>query len=108
MATQEGNRDTSDKNSKPLTTALTQIERTHGKGAIMWMGGDGMRVEIESISTGAINLDAAIGIDVTENWGSTVGATPRCQHLPGIGEGTQPIVEINGAIECVDQVEISI
>ena len=88
MATQEGNRDTSDKNSKPLTTALTQIERTHGKGAILWMGGDGMRVEIESISTGAINLDAAIGIGgiprgrITEIYGpESSGKTTLCLHV---------------------------
>ena len=62
MATLEGNRNLSDKKTKALTTALTQIERSYGKGAIMWMGDDGMRVEIDSIPTGAINLDAAIGI----------------------------------------------
>jgi recombination protein RecA len=88
MATQEGNRDMSDKNSKALTTALTQIERAHGKGAIMWMGGDGMRVEIESISTGAINLDAAIGIGgiprgrITEIYGpESSGKTTLCLHV---------------------------
>ncbi len=47
---------------KDLKTALTQIERAHGKGAIMRMGVDGARVEIPAIPTGAINLDAAIGI----------------------------------------------
>ena len=62
MATIELNSDRSGKEGEALTTAITQIERAHGKGAIMWMGDDGMRVEIESIPTGAINLDAAIGI----------------------------------------------
>ena len=62
MATLEVNRDLSDKKTKALTTALTQIERSYGKGAIMWMGDDAMRVEIDVIPTGAINLDAAIGI----------------------------------------------
>jgi recombination protein RecA len=47
---------------KALDTALTQIERSYGKGAIMRMGADGLRTSIEAISTGAINLDAAIGI----------------------------------------------
>ena len=88
MATQEGNRDTSDKNSKPLTTALTQIERAHGKGAIMWMGDDGMRLEIEATPTGAINLDAAIGIGgiprgrITEIYGpESSGKTTLCLHV---------------------------
>lgn len=46
---------------KALDTALTQIERSYGKGAIMRMG-EGGRAAIEAISTGALNLDAAIGI----------------------------------------------
>ena len=47
---------------KALDTALTQIERSYGKGAIMRMGEDGGPAAIEAISTGALNLDAAIGI----------------------------------------------
>jgi recombination protein RecA len=47
---------------KALDTALTQIERSYGKGAIMRMGEDGGPAAIEAIPTGAINLDAAIGI----------------------------------------------
>ena len=38
--------------SKALENALTQIERAHGKGAIMKMGSDSSRIQIESISTG--------------------------------------------------------
>jgi recombination protein RecA len=58
MATAE----TTDKKNKALSTALTQIERAYGKGAIMRMGTDGAKVQMECISTGALNLDAAIGI----------------------------------------------
>jgi recombination protein RecA len=47
---------------KALDTALTQIERSYGKGAIMRMGVDGPPISVPAISTGAINLDAAIGI----------------------------------------------
>ena len=49
-------------NQKALDTALTQIERSYGKGAIMRMGEDSFASSIEAIPTGAINLDAAIGI----------------------------------------------
>ena len=49
-------------NQKALDTALTQIERSYGKGAIMRMGEDSFSSSIEAIPTGAINLDAAIGI----------------------------------------------
>ena len=49
-------------NQKALDTAITQIERSYGKGAIMRMGEDSFANSIEAIPTGAINLDAAIGI----------------------------------------------
>ncbi len=51
-----------DQKQKDLSTAISQIERAYGKGAIMKMGTEGAKVAIEAISTGAINLDAAIGI----------------------------------------------
>jgi recombination protein RecA len=47
---------------KALDTALSQIQRSYGKGAIMRMGDGDPAAKIESISTGALNLDAAIGI----------------------------------------------
>jgi len=89
MATlDEVHRNLSDKKMKDLTTALTQIERAHGKGSIMWMGDDAMRVEIDCISTGAINLDAAIGIGgiprgrITEIYGpESSGKTTLCLHV---------------------------
>src|SRR2546425_2388311 len=52
----------SDDRRKALNLAITQIEKTCGKGAIMRMGADAPRVRVEVIPTGAINLDAAIGI----------------------------------------------
>jgi len=88
MTTLEVNRDLSDKKTKALTTALTQIERSYGKGAIMWMGDDAMRVEIDVIPTGAINLDAATGIGgiprgrITEIFGpESSGKTTLCLHI---------------------------
>jgi recombination protein RecA len=51
-----------DQKTKALDTALTQIERSYGKGAIMRMGDGSFRATIEAIPTGALNLDAAIGI----------------------------------------------
>ncbi len=88
MATIELKSDGSDQKTKALTTAITQIERSHGKGAIMWMGDDGMKVEIETIGTGAINLDSAIGIGgiprgrITEIYGpESSGKTTLCLHV---------------------------
>jgi len=46
---------------KALTTALAQIEKQHGKGAVMRLG-DETRAPIEVIPTGSIALDVALGI----------------------------------------------
>src|SRR5438876_259756 len=51
-----------DDRKKALALAITQIEKTCGKGSIMRMGADTPQVRVAGISTGAINLDAAIGI----------------------------------------------
>ncbi|OGU09779.1 MAG: recombinase RecA [Gemmatimonadetes bacterium RBG_16_66_8] len=51
-----------DERRKALNLAITQIEKTCGKGSIMRMGSESPRVRVDAISTGAINLDAAIGI----------------------------------------------
>ncbi len=73
---------------KDLKTALKQIERAHGKGAIMRMGVDGPRAEVAAISTGAMNLDAAIGIGgvprgrITEIYGpESSGKTTICLQV---------------------------
>ena len=49
-----------DKN-KALDAALSQIERAFGKGSIMKLGAS-TALEIESISTGSLGLDIALGI----------------------------------------------
>ena len=46
---------------KALDAALSQIDRQFGKGAIMRLGSE-ERAPIESISSGSIALDAALGI----------------------------------------------
>ena len=46
---------------KALEAALSQIERAYGKGSIMKLG-EGSVTEIESISTGSLGLDIALGI----------------------------------------------
>lgn len=46
---------------KALETALLQIEKNFGKGAVMRLGENGA-LNVEAISTGSISLDAATGI----------------------------------------------
>lgn len=48
--------------SKALSAALTQIERQFGKGSIMRMGDAGDVHDIDSISTGSLGLDIALGV----------------------------------------------
>ena len=47
--------------AKALSTALAQIEKQFGKGAVMRMG-QGQNLNIEHISTGSLSLDIALGI----------------------------------------------
>ena len=46
---------------KALETAMAQIEKAYGKGAIMRLG-DHSGVVVESIPTGSLSLDLALGI----------------------------------------------
>ena len=72
---------------KAVELALGQIERQHGKGAIMRLG-SGSNVPAEVISTGALSLDAALGIGgiprgrVTEIYGPEAsGKTTLSLHI---------------------------
>ena len=46
---------------RALETALSQIERSYGKGAIMRLG-DNLGVNVDAIPTGSLSLDLALGI----------------------------------------------
>ncbi|MCL6229671.1 recombinase RecA [Bartonella bilalgolemii] len=48
--------------TKALESALSQIERSFGKGSIMRLGQKEQVVEIETVSTGSLSLDIALGI----------------------------------------------
>ena len=76
-----------DDKKKALNLAIAQIEKSCGKGSIMRLGAD-QKVRVESISTGAINLDAAIGVGgiprgrITEIYGpESSGKTTLCLHV---------------------------
>ena len=47
---------------KALEHALTQIEKLHGKGSIMRLGKNSKAMDIETIPTGSLSLDIALGI----------------------------------------------
>ena len=72
---------------KALSLAIAQIEKSCGKGSIMRMDAR-EKVRVEAVPTGAINLDAAIGVGgiprgrVTEIYGpESSGKTTLCLHV---------------------------
>ncbi|EJM98119.1 recombinase RecA [Phyllobacterium sp. YR531] len=48
--------------TKALDAALSQIERSFGKGSIMRLGRNEQVVEIETVPTGSLSLDIALGV----------------------------------------------
>lgn len=100
----------SDKN-KALDTVLGQIERQFGKGSIMKLGDDTTRLNIESISTGAIELDIALGIGgvprgrVVEIYGpESSGKTTVALHIIAEAQkngGTAAFVDAEHALDPV-------
>src|ERR671933_243576 len=82
-----------DDKKKALNLAIAQIDKSCGKGSIMKMGSDS-KVKVESIPTGAINLDAAIGVGgiprgrITEIYGpESSGKTTLCLHVVANAQG---------------------
>ena len=47
---------------KALDAALAQIEKAYGKGSVMKLGDSGANLNIESIPTGSLSLDIALGL----------------------------------------------
>jgi len=78
---------TKDARQRAITSAVDQIEKQFGKGAIMRLN-DTAVVPVEAISTGSLSLDYAIGIGgiprgrVTEIYGpESSGKTTICLHV---------------------------
>ena len=51
-----------DEKLKALDAAIAQIEKDYGKGAIMKLGDESAKLNIETISTGSLSLDIALGL----------------------------------------------
>ena len=94
---------------KALNLAIAQIEKSCGKGSIMRMGAESARVRVEAISTGAINLDAAIGVGgiprgrVTEVYGpESSGKTTLCLHVVANAQRTGGVAAFIDAEHALD------
>jgi recombination protein RecA len=106
-ATQEDRRQEDKK--KALGLAIAQIEKNHGKGAIMKMGANAPRVRVDAIPTGAINLDAAIGVGgiprgrVTEIYGpESSGKTTLSLHVVANAQKTGGVAAYIDAEHALD------
>ncbi|CAN5687100.1 recombinase RecA [soil metagenome] len=99
----------SDDKKKALNVAISQIEKAHGKGSIMRLGIDGAKVRVPAIPTGAINLDAAIGIGgiprgrISEIYGpESSGKTTLCLHVIANAQRTGGIAAFVDAEHALD------
>jgi recombination protein RecA len=79
--------DEKESKAQALKIAIDQIEKQHGKGALMRLG-EGPIQQVETISTSSISLDAALGIGgiprgrVIEIFGpESSGKTTLCLHI---------------------------
>ena len=77
-----------DGKKRALDLALTQIEKSFGKGAIMKLGGTDVQADIPAIPTGSLGLDLALGVGglprgrVVEIFGpESSGKTTLCLHV---------------------------
>ena len=93
---------------KALALAVAQIEKNCGKGSIMRLGMD-TRVKVDAIPTGAINLDAAIGVGgvprgrVTEIYGpESSGKTTLCLHVVANAQKTGGVAAFIDAEHALD------
>lgn len=104
MAEQDSNK------QKALDAALAQIEKAFGKGSIMKLAG-GEQVQMESISTGSLGLDVALGIGglprgrIIEIYGpESSGKTTMALHVMAEAQkmgGTCAIVDAEHALDPV-------
>ncbi len=88
--------------------AISQIERQHGKGAIMRLGADSV-IDVQTISTGSIGLDIAVGVGglprgrVIEIYGpESSGKTTLASHVVAEAQKTGGIAGFIDAEHAVD------
>ncbi len=107
---------TKDKNSA-LKTAMSQLEKQFGVGTIMRFG-DKPKVKVGAIPTGAINLDAALGIGgipkgrITEIYGPEAsGKTTLALHILAEAqklEGVAAFIDVEHALDPVYAAQIGV
>src|SRR5690242_5199316 len=111
MQNQAGMRDAramTDKN-KAIESVIAQIEKQFGKGAIMKLGEASQRMAVDTIPTGSIALDIALGVGgvprgrVLEIFGpESSGKTTLVQHIIAEaqrGGGIAALIDVEHALD---------
>jgi len=98
----------SDERTKALDSALSELKKRFGEGSIMRLG-DRNELNIETISTGCLSLDLALGVGglprgrVIEIYGpESSGKTTLCQHVIAEAQkqgGVAAFVDVEHALD---------
>ena len=96
--------------TKALELAISQIERTHGKGTLMRLG-DAAKLQVDVIPTGSLALDIALGVGgiprgrITEIFGpESSGKTTLAYHIVAEAQkagGTAVFIDVEHAMDPV-------
>ncbi len=96
---------------KALDIALSQIEKQFGKGAIMKLGEASSRLAVETISTGSLSLDLALGVGgvprgrVIEIYGpESSGKTTVALHIIAEAQKTAGVAAFIDAEHALDPI----
>ena len=94
--------------ARALETALGQLEKQFGRGAVMRLG-DKQQLLVSSISTGSLGLDIALGIGgiprgrITEIYGpESAGKSTVAQHVLAEAQkagGTAAYIDVEHALD---------
>ena len=100
---------TDKKKAKALDLAMAQIDRQFGKGSIMRLGSDHVRIQENVISTGCLSLDVALGVGgvprgrVIEIFGPEAsGKTTLALHIVAEaqhGKGYAAFIDVEHALD---------
>lgn len=95
--------------TRSLELAMTEIEKHYGKGSIMRLGDESMRIKVDVIPTGSIALDSALGVGgmprgrVSEIYGPEAsGKTTLALHIIASAQrmgGTAAFIDAEHALD---------
>ena len=102
------NRNVADEKAKALSSAIDQIEKQFGKGAIMLLG-ENVDMKVDHIPTGSLGLDLALGIGgvpkgrIVEVYGpESSGKTTLALHIVAEAQkmgGTAAFIDVEHALD---------